>query len=156
MQSVELMVGSHRAAVAILDMSLHFFAYRQKCRDLICFIKIDTSYIYCGQFLAPYDTLRHLTTPLSTVMYRTVSLSKPYTQNFTWAQSIVTAARCEPGISTVQEFDDSVVICTNIRTFLTLSRLSNSNGLFHPLFWIELVQSVGVKARQRYCLNVII
>ena len=38
-------------------------------------------------------TVRHLTTALSTVMYRTVSLSKPYTQKATWAQSIVTSAR---------------------------------------------------------------
>ena len=35
-------------------------------------------------------TVRHLTTPLSTVMYRTVSLSKPFTQKATWAQSIAT------------------------------------------------------------------
>ena len=52
-------------------------------------------YIYRGQFLAPYDTVRHLTT----VMYRAVPLSKPYTQKAMWAQSIVTADRCEPGIT---------------------------------------------------------
>ena len=38
----------------------------------------------------------HHTTPLTTVVYRTVSLSKPYTQKATLAQSIVTADRCEP------------------------------------------------------------
>ena len=41
-----------------------------------------------GQFLAS----------LITVMYRTVSLSKPYTQKATWAQSIVTAVWCELAI----------------------------------------------------------
>ena len=47
-------------------------------------------------------TVRHLSTPLTTVMYCTVSLSKPYTQKALWAQSIVTAVQCEPGIRSIQ------------------------------------------------------
>ena len=42
-------------------------------------------------------SVRHLSTPLTTVMYRTVSLSKPYNQQATLAQSMVTAVRCERG-----------------------------------------------------------
>ena len=41
---------------------------------------------------------------LTTVMYRTVSLSKPYTPKATWAQIIVTAVRCEPSISERRHF----------------------------------------------------
>ena len=41
------------------------------------------------------STVRHLSTPLTAVVYRTVPFSKPYTQKDTWAQSIVTAVnRC--------------------------------------------------------------
>ena len=62
--------------------------------------------------------VRHLSTPLTTVMYRTVSLSKPYTPKATWAQSIVTATRCEPGIRTKNLFwITRHHICINYQTF---------------------------------------
>ena len=73
------MASSHRAAVGILDMSRHFWQWEQKCRDLICFINIDTSCIYRGLFLAPYDTFRHLWQPLCTVPchFRNRTLQNP-------------------------------------------------------------------------------
>ena len=67
-----VMAGSHRAAVEILDMSRHFFAHRQKCRDLICFIKIDTSCIYRGQYrTTPYDSFVNRYVPYG-VTFQTV------------------------------------------------------------------------------------
>ena len=90
------MARSHRSAVCILDMSRNLWRRATKCRDSICFITIDIS---CISWPISH-TIRHLPTPLTTVMYRTVRVTfKTVHPKATWALSIVTAPRCELAIT---------------------------------------------------------
>ena len=66
--------------------------------------KVPWFNLFCHKWYIMYisspisRTVRHLWKPLTTVLYRTVSLSKPYTPKATCEQSIVTAVRCELAI----------------------------------------------------------
>ena len=68
-------------------------------------------------------TVRHLSTTLTTVMYRTVSLSKPYTTKGTWAQIIDTATWFEPGIRSSIGFIIRQTTCTMTYTILLMQML---------------------------------
>ena len=53
-------------------------------------------------------------------------------------------------------FTPQIFVCyLRVNRILTLSTLSNSNGLFYSLFWIELKRFVGVKVFKNF-LNVVL
>ena len=89
---------------SILDMSRHFGRWEKKCRNLICFITIDTSCIYRGQFLAPYDTFDNRYLPYR-VTFQTVHTKNHvgakyshgcsmWTRHYAWFTPVTVTIRC--------------------------------------------------------------
>ena len=140
------MAGSHRTVVGILDMSQHFWRWAKNCRDLICFIKIDTSCIYRGQFLAPYDTFRHLSTPFDTFRH----LSTPLTTVITYVPYRVTFQTVHPKRHMDAKYSHGCLVWTRHNPLT-----NNCHGLIHicVLDLAECGERVTTKFHVPWCTS---